>query len=91
MGLLPEDMGDGFLADPSEVEVWPDLWASALAFEAMGTQWRMGPSGPTGLDYAALHPVFRLQRIPRCDWDETFDDVRVLERAALVAMREGQE
>jgi len=34
--------------------VLPENWDTVMAFTAVQTQWRHGPSGhPTGLDYAA--------------------------------------
>ncbi|WP_426287549.1 DUF1799 domain-containing protein [Luteibacter sp. E-22] len=57
---------------------------------AMGTQWRVGAAGATGLDYGVMPQVFRLLAIPRSDWPETFDCVRVLEAEALATMREGK-
>lgn len=55
---------------------------------ALGTQWRQGPSGAYGLDYNAIPFVLRMKRIPRERWPDLFEDLRVLERAALLAMRE---
>jgi len=57
-------------------------------FEALGTQWRMsmGPGGAVwlGLDYAAIEPVARFNRI---DIDEdAFDALRILESAALTLL-----
>jgi Phage related hypothetical protein (DUF1799). len=80
-GLLPEDMED------TAVDVWPDNYPAVLALIAMDTQWRVGPSGPTGLDYTALPFVLRMHAVPRGDWPDTFDRVRVLEAEALSVMR----
>lgn len=89
LGLLPEDMGDGYLDDPAQVDYWPDNEIAIATFVAMGTQWRVGTGGATGLDYAALEPVLRLIGAAPDEWTDTFDCVRTLERAALAAMREG--
>lgn len=56
-------------------------------FNALGTQWRIGMGGATGLDYNAVPVVLRLQGVPRSDWPQLFDDLRVMEGAALQAMR----
>jgi hypothetical protein len=58
-----------------------------LAFESMATQWRMGPAGPIGLDYGPLVDVLRLRGLPKAAWPQVFDDIRVLEDAALEQMR----
>lgn len=64
-------------------EVWESNWPSALAFSALATQWRMGSDGPIGLDYTAIPPTLRLIGIGRSQWPQVFDDVRVMEDAAL--------
>lgn len=58
-----------------------------MLFEAMGTQWRVGPGGPVGLDYGVFPAVLRLEQIPRADWPEAFDMLRIMEAAALIEMR----
>ena len=70
------------------VEVWPDNVQAVNVFVAMGTQWRCGPGGAIGLDYSALPQVLRLTKVPRADWPEVFDLLRILEDAALEKMRE---
>lgn len=52
-------------------------------FTALQTQWRPGASGVVGLDYAAIEPVLRLQQVDPARWPALFDDLRVMERAAL--------
>jgi hypothetical protein len=52
-------------------------------FVRCGTQWRIGPAGASGLDYAALPFVMRACGIPRSEWSDVFEDLRVLEVAAL--------
>lgn len=81
-GLTLEDV-----ADPT-VDVWPDNWPAVSLFVSLATQWRVGPGGATGLDYAALPFVLRIQRIPRADWSDAFDALRVMEIEALNIMRE---
>lgn len=69
------------------VEVWPDNIVPVNVFIAMGTQWRVSMNGPTGLDYNALPGVMRLCGVPRAEWPEVFESIRVLEDAALGIMR----
>jgi Phage related hypothetical protein (DUF1799) len=40
-------------------EVWGENWPALILFTALITQWRMGPSGPIGLDYAVVPQVAR--------------------------------
>lgn len=76
---------------PVVVDVWPENWAAVEAFDRMGTQWRVGMSGPTGLDYAAIPAVFRFLRVPRDRQSNVFEDVRVMETAAIEKMAESMK
>lgn len=80
----------GFTAEDfdEEIGVWPDCWESFECFAAMQTQWRTGMGGSTGLDYVALEPVMRLRGIHRSERKNTFEDIRVMEAAALKVMRD---
>jgi hypothetical protein len=69
------------------IEVWPDNLPAVNLFIAMGTQWRVGMSGVTGLDYNALPAVMRMTGVKSSDMAEVFNDLRVLEDAALEKMR----
>lgn len=71
------------------MEVWPDVWPALRVFEAMRTQWR-AVGKPYGLDYNALPPVFRYLGIPRKDQPQMFDDLRVMEDAALAEIHKGE-
>lgn len=57
----------------------------------MATQWRVGPGGVIGLDYAALPAVFDLLDVAREDRADAFAGVRVMEDAALGEMRAQQK
>lgn len=50
---LPPELTKSFIED-STCWVWPQNWNTVMLFLAMQTQWRVGMSGATGLDYAAL-------------------------------------
>jgi hypothetical protein len=52
----------------------------------MGTQWRTGMGGPTGLDYGVLPEIWRRLKVPPDERDDVFADLRVLETAALNEM-----
>ncbi len=69
------------------VELWPDCALPVNVFIAMSTQWRTGMAGATGLDYSALPAVMQLVGIPKAQQASVFDDLRVLEDAALEQMR----
>lgn len=44
-------------------------------------------NGPTGLDYNVLFRLMDQAKMSPDDWQQTFDDVRVMESAALESMR----
>jgi len=59
-----------------------------MLFCSIGTQWNVGMSGPTGLRYEAAYPLLDRYYTDSNEWQQAFDDLRTLERAALEAMRE---
>jgi len=71
-----------------EIEVWPDNAQSLNVFIAMSTQWRRaGQSGiAVGLDYSVLPEIWRLTKTPRDQRSEIFENLRVMEDAALTQM-----
>lgn len=73
------------------VEVWPDIWPAVEVFRRLLTQWRVGMSGATGLDYSAVPFVLRMSGIPRADWPMVFEDLRSMESSALQKMREDRK
>jgi len=77
--------------DDATVDIWPDNLAATNVFVAMTTQWRTGFGGATGLDYNVLPSVFRLTGIPRKEWPDTFECVRVMEAEAMHVMAEQRE
>ena len=75
-GFSPEDYDETF-------EVWPDNWRSFLVMDAMGTQWRTGASGITGLDYGVLPSVMKLVGVPKRERPRVFQDIRTMELEVL--------
>ena len=74
--------------DKEPPSLWPENETPVLLFDRMLTQWRMGFSGPVGLDYSALPLVAQTLRIGRRALREAFDGLRVCEAEALRVMRE---
>lgn len=60
-------------------------------FNSMSTQWRVGMSGATGLDYAVLPVVMDLEGVETDKRRQIFQDVRTMEQEALRAMADSQE
>lgn len=77
LGMTAEDVEVG------EVEVWGENAEAVAVFVQVGTQWRHGMGGITGLDYGALEAVLRIRRVARADRPEVLDAVRTMERAVL--------
>ena len=77
----------GVIASQSQaVEVWPENWPVFEVFSRVGTQWNVSMGGPTGLRYEAIYPL--IDRMCEGEWLQMFDDLQVMERAALDLMRE---
>ena len=71
------------MADDFVVELWPDTEPAISLFIALRTQWRMGFSGPVGLDYCAAESVMRVRRLPAASRGELLEDLRHMEDEAL--------
>lgn len=85
LGLKPEDVEDA-----SVQEVWAENWVTYLIFGRLGTQWRTGMNGFTGLDYnVVLAPggMFDLFEVPKKKRRETLLDLQVMEIEALNQMK----
>ena len=68
------------------VEVWPEHEQAYRLFVGLRTQWRVGFSGPTGLDYGVLYrDLDRLNLTPE-QYEELRQEIRVMESAALDEM-----
>lgn len=52
----------------------------------MRTQWRIGMCGPTGLDYQALFALIDFRGVSPDARPQLFDDLQVMEAAALTQM-----
>lgn len=74
--------------DFGEVEVWPENWPAVQIFSWLGTQWRTGMSGPTGLHYEPLFQMLDKKGYQGDAWWRMFHDVQILEREALAAMKQ---
>ena len=73
-----------------KLELWSDNVAAVEIFGDMLTQWNVGPGGLVGLRYEALPNLPRYARIPDAEKQSLFDDLRVMERAAITEMRKEQ-
>jgi len=69
--------------DDEHIDVWPEHWQAVETFGALMTQWSMGMHGPTGLRYESVPVVMRIRGVPRAEWAEVFEGIRVMEAEAL--------
>lgn len=60
-------------------------------FRRVATQWRIGPGGPTGLDYGPLFSLMDRMGLSAEAWDDLLADIQVMETEALDAMNEKDE
>lgn len=97
-----EDAGQ---AEP--FEVWQENWTTVDVFRSLSTQWQQvsvsipvagGLGGfstrvvRTGIHYPAIPTILSMRRdIKKKDWPEIFQNIRVMERAALQEMRRQEE
>ena len=63
--------------------MWPENMAAVVLFNRIGSQWRTGMSGPTGLDYSVLFRLMDHMGLEGDDWMQMLLDIQVLETAAL--------
>lgn len=77
---IPETMWDQ-MRDQAVLGIWPENWQAVDVFSTCQTQWRIGMSGPTGLDYSAVKAVFDMFGVE--DPRDTLDNVRTMEAQAL--------
>lgn len=82
LGLTLADIED------DDVEIWPDNWPVFLLFNALGTQWRTGECGATGLDYTSIRDVASYIGIKKRQIPELFPDLQIMEDEALAVMAE---
>jgi len=83
LGLTMDDIDE-------DVEIWPDNWPVFRLFNALGTQWRTGAGGATGLDYSVVREVATLIGIKKRQIPELFPDLQVMEAEALAVMAEAK-
>jgi len=84
MGLTEEQIAERLAGenDDDVFEVWAENDLALRTFFALSTQWRVGPLGDKlGLDYQGVRAAMRMMKIK--DQAAMFEDLRVMERAAL--------
>lgn len=77
LGLKPDDFPE------PKVDVWPENWPHIQLFQRVSTQWRVGPGGPIGLDYAVIYHELDRNGVVGDDYTDAMASIRVIEAAAL--------
>lgn len=76
------------IEEPEEVIfIWPENWQSFQIFCSLRTQWFTGFNGRTGINYCSMPIVFDLYNIEQNRRLEIFEDIMVMENAALGVMQ----
>lgn len=68
------------------IDIWPDNEKAINLFTTISTQWRTGMSGPTGLDYNVVFTRLERMRLNDADYEQIFEDLRVIEAEALTIL-----
>lgn len=83
-GLTPDDVIE-------TVEVWPENRQAFELFRFLGTQWRVGGGGATGLDYNILYHKMDRMNLTAERYEELEEEIRIMEGAALNVMHEKKD
>ena len=84
--IVTEDDDDGGDNPPKQdlCYLWPDNVDTFNVWSQLQTQWRVGMSGATGLDYTAVAAYLRdVVGIKKKDLPERFSEIRAMEIATL--------
>ena len=67
-------------------EIWPTNLVPCNVFMDLCTQWRMGSSGPVGLDYNVLFHKLDRMKLDHEEYERIEKSVRVMEDEALTVI-----
>ena len=84
-GLTPADF------ERDTLMVWPDNHQAVVLFSKLATQWRVGMRGCTGLDYGVMFHIMDRMGLAPDEYQHLEDDLRVLEKEALVQMQDAHK
>jgi hypothetical protein len=54
----------------------------------MSTQWKPSFSGVIGLDYSVLFRLIDNLELSKSEWEQMFNDIRIMESVALETIRQ---
>lgn len=82
-GQPPEEFKEALRGD--DFELWPENVEPLSLFHRLQTQWRHGPRGPVGMDYAGVRAALEFMSIPVTP--DVFRQIQTMETAALEVLR----
>lgn len=72
---------------PPDVEyLWPENQLAWECWMSVQTQWRIGMSGATGLDYAGVRAALSIRGVRGAELRDVFECIQAAETATLVAL-----
>ena len=71
-----------------DVPLWPENISAFNFFASIANQWRVGNAGAYALDYNVVFHQLDRMGLEKRDYDELLEDIRVMEAAALGAMKD---
>jgi hypothetical protein len=74
------------LTAQEEFELWPENIEAIEVFFSIQTQWRVGPAGFVGYDYAGVMAALQFMGLPHSK--DLFGKIRTMERAVLNLLAE---
>lgn len=83
-GAPPEEFVAAMQAE--DFELWAENVEPLNLFHRLQTQWRHGPQGPVGMDYAGVRAALEFMGTPATP--ELFRQIQTMESAALEVLRE---
>lgn len=83
-GLSPEMLR---ASKPEPEEVYPDNWRAVCWMRRLLTQWRIGMSGRTGLDYQGVQAALDMAGMAAADRPALFEELQIIESEMLVVWR----
>jgi len=91
----PKESGGGFdigaFVASQAIDVFPENWPVVELFVELSTQWRVGMSGATGLDYNVLFRLLDDRQLSRDERYVFFNDTRIMEATALETMHQSSD
>ncbi len=80
---VEDDLSQGAPDDDQVFYLWPENVQAWACWQGVQTQWRVGMSGPTGLDYQGVSAYLDLQCIDPEPRRELFELLQACERTTL--------